>query len=315
LAPQWAQGHFPKFRADVAPHRIAFFCRHVCCGRLTASVCLPLCRAASGKGDAMRNVFAGVLVLASGFLLGQSAFGQSAFTGTWVTDLKSAQYSGNPFSFSLKDGTYRCDTCWPKVEIPADGKDHATKGFPYADSMSVLATDDSTIEIVRKKDGKVERTSKSVVSADGNTLMVDWTFFPNGQEGHGKRVYSRTAPGPAGAHKASGSWKQNRSEEESPNVLTVSYKASAEELNMSDLIGDSYTARFDGKDYPVKGDPGMSSVALKKIDAKTIEETDKLNGQVIFISRMTVSPDGQTMTVESTDKLHGTRSTYQAKRQ
>ena len=154
-----------------------------------------------------------------------------------------------------------------------------------------------------------------MVSADGNTLTVDWTFFPNGQEGHGRRVYSRTAAGPAGAHKASGSWQQSRAEDESANVLTVTYKASAEELNMADQIGDSYTAKFDGKDYPVKGDPGVSSVTLKKIDANTIEETEKLNGQVLFISRMTVSADGRTMTVESTDKLHGTRSTYQARKQ
>lgn len=269
-----------------------------------------LCGAASRKAHAMRNVFAGVFVLATGL-----SFGQSTFTGTWVTDPKSGQYSGTPFSFSLKDGTYRCDTCAPKVEIPADGKDHATKGFPYADSMSVRAVDDNTIEIVRKKDGKVERSSKTVVSADGNTLTVDWTFFPNGQEGHGRRVYSRTAAGPAGAHKASGSWQQLRSEGDSANVLTVSYKASAEELNMTDPIGDSYTAKFDGKDYPVKGDPGINGVTLKKIDANTIEETDKLNGQVLFISRMTVSADGQTMTVESTDKLHGTRSSYQARKQ
>lgn len=266
--------------------------------------------AASGKVHAMRSMLTGVLVLASGL-----SFGQSTFTGTWVTDLKSVQYSGTPFSFSLKDATYRCDTCVPKVEIPADGKDHPTKGFPYADSISVRATDDNTIEIVRKKAGKVERSSKTVVSADGNTLTVEWTFFPNGQEGHGRRVYSRTAAGPAGAHKASGSWQQRRSEEESANVLTVTYKASAEQLNMADPIGDSYTAKFDGKQYPVKGDPGITSVALKKIDANTIEETDKLNGQVIFISRMTVSPDGQTMTVESTDKIHNTRSTYQARKQ
>ena len=258
----------------------------------------------------MRNVFVGVVVLSSAL-----SFGQSTFTGTWVADLKSVQYSGTPFSFSLKDGTYQCETCAPKVEIPADGKDHPTKGFPYADSMSVRAADDSTIEIVRKKDGKVERSSKTVVSADGNTLTVDWTFFPNGQEGHGRRVYSRTAAGPTGAHKASGSWQQSRAEDESANVLTVTYKASAEELNMADQIGDSYTAKFDGKDYPVKGDPGVSSVTLKKIDANTIEETEKLNGQVLFISRMTVSADGRTMTVESTDKLHGTRSTYQARKQ
>ena len=65
------------------------------------------------------------------------------------------------------------------------------------------------------------------------------------------------------------------------SVLTVTYRVSEDDLTMTDQVGDSYTAKFDGKDYPYKGDPGVTTVSLKKIDANTIEETDKLNGKVI----------------------------------
>ena len=72
---------------------------------------------------------------------------------------------------------------------------------------------------------------------------------------------------------------------------------------MSDQAGDSYTAKFDGKDYPYKGDPGTTSVSLKKIDANTIEETYKRNGKVIIVNRMTVAPDGKTLSANFEDKL------------
>jgi hypothetical protein len=42
---------------------------------------------------------------------------------------------------------------------------------------------------------------------------------------------------------------------------------------LSDQTGDSYAAKFDGKDYPYKGRSGVTSVSLEKIDANTIVET------------------------------------------
>ena len=84
---------------------------------------------------------------------------------------------------------------------------------------------------------------------------------------------------------------------------------------MSDPIGDSYTAKFDGKDYPYKGDPGTTSVSLKKIDANTIEETDKRNGKVTAVIHIAVSADGKTMKFAITDKLHNTTANWTAEKQ
>ena len=58
-----------------------------------------------------------------------------------------------------------------------------------------------------------------------------------------------------------------------------------------------YTANFDGKDYPLTGSPAADAVALKRIDARTTERTDKKAGTVAQTLRRVVSQDGKTMTV------------------
>ncbi len=58
-----------------------------------------------------------------------------------------------------------------------------------------------------------------------------------------------------------------------------------------------YTANFDGKDYPITGSPDSDSISLKKVDANTIEATQKKAGKVVLTSKRAVSKDGKTMTV------------------
>jgi hypothetical protein len=60
----------------------------------------------------------------------------------------------------------------------------------------------------------------------------------------------------------------------------------------------SYTAKFDGKDYPLSGSAlGADKVSLKRIDARTTVRTDKKDGKVVQTLRRVVSADGKTMTV------------------
>jgi len=64
----------------------------------------------------------------------------------------------------------------------------------------------------------------------------------------------------------------------------------------SDLNTES-TAADDGKDYPMKGSPTVDTVAVTRIDARTIARTDKKAGRVVATLRATVSADGKTLTV------------------
>ena len=244
-----------------------------------------------------------------------SVFGQSAFNGTWKLNTQDMEYKGKE-TFLLKDGVWRCDTCRPKVVMKADGKFHPLSGSPYADNRSETIVNDCTIKQVDKKGGKENATVTRTASEDGNMLTTEWTAISeSGQETHGKFSSTRVGAAPAGLNKVSGTWHPDKVEDASAGVTTVTYTVTADGITMSDPTGDSYTAKFDGKDYPYKGDPGTTSVSLKKIDDNTIEETDKRNGKVIGVSTMTVGADGKTMKLVVEDKLHDSTTKMTAEKQ
>jgi len=68
-------------------------------------------------------------------------------------------------------------------------------------------------------------------------------------------------------------------------------------------LGTQWTAHFDGKDYPITGDPNTDTMAIKRIDKFTIEGTAKKAGKVTYRVKHIVSQDGKvsTLTVEGTD--------------
>ena len=58
-----------------------------------------------------------------------------------------------------------------------------------------------------------------------------------------------------------------------------------------------YAASYDSKDYPVSGDPGRDTVALKRIDLYTLEYTNKRAGKVINSYREVTAKDGKSRTI------------------
>ena len=63
----------------------------------------------------------------------------------------------------------------------------------------------------------------------------------------------------------------------------------------------SYTTALDGKDVPVKGNnPNAEMIAVKRIDATTLETVNKKGGKVTTTQQNVVSADGKTRTVTST---------------
>ena len=61
-----------------------------------------------------------------------------------------------------------------------------------------------------------------------------------------------------------------------------------------------FTARFDGKDYPIRGNPNADVIALKRVDDRSYEVIGKKGGKVTITSRVTLSADGKTRTVVQT---------------
>jgi hypothetical protein len=58
-----------------------------------------------------------------------------------------------------------------------------------------------------------------------------------------------------------------------------------------------WTGKFDGKDYPVTGDPISDSRSYTKLDDRTLDLAVKKAGKTIDTVRMVLSPDGKSRTV------------------
>jgi len=255
------------------------------------------------------------LLLALVLLASATLFAQTPFDGTWVAKLDTAKLPTKPDKYTLTNNMYECLTCVPKVSAKADGTDQKVTGHPYYDTIAVKVVNASSVEIIEKKDGKVMFTDKSTVSADGKTLNTKFTDTTGTQPVTGEATSTRVSAGPDGSHALSGSWRIEKYNTISSNGLTVTYQGTADGLQMKDLNGNSYDAKFDGKDYPIQGDPGHTMVSLKRIGNDTIEETDKRDGKVVGVSRMTVSSDGKSIHVDYSDKQHGTTMTYAMEKQ
>src|SRR5205823_14701309 len=57
-----------------------------------------------------------------------------------------------------------------------------------------------------------------------------------------------------------------------------------------------FTAKYDGKDYPITGVPGTDTISLKRIDAYTFESTQKKGSKVVNTGRNRISEDGKVVT-------------------
>src|SRR5216684_121393 len=116
----------------------------------------------------------------------------------------------------------------------------------------------------------------------------------------------------AAANPTLGTWKLNESKSKLspglPKNLTVVYEAAGENMKGTidgvDAQGkpthNEWTGKFDGKDYPVTGDPNSDTRAVKEIDAHTLELTVKKGGRVTMSGKNVVAPDGKSRTLTAT---------------
>ena len=116
---------------------------------------------------------------------------------------------------------------------------------------------------------------------------------------------------------AVGTWKMNltKSKYDPPNLApksqTITTEASgkngikqtAEGVNADGgKFSRSFTANYDGKDYPYitgVGPSGGDAISMKRIDAYTVDTVEKKAGKVVRTSRTVYSKDGKLRTITS----------------
>jgi hypothetical protein len=109
-----------------------------------------------------------------------------------------------------------------------------------------------------------------------------------------------------------GTWKLNEAKSKlAPGVTknnTVVYAAAGDNVKVS-VDGtnsegkptyNEWTGKFDGKDYPVIGDPTSDARAYTKVDDHTLTFTVKKGGKTTVNGRVVVAADGKSRTVTTT---------------
>ena len=109
-----------------------------------------------------------------------------------------------------------------------------------------------------------------------------------------------------------GTWKLNEAKSKLAPGATknqkVVYEAAGDQMKVTiegttadgKSLHIEWTGKFDGKFYPLTGDPNNDERSYKKIDARTLEGTSKKAGKVTSNTRIVVAADGKSRTVTST---------------
>ncbi len=149
--------------------------------------------------------------------------------------------------------------------------------------------------VVRKKDGRMQISAIWTLSPDGNSLRDDFTGYPsNGPSFTIHYIYTPTG----GASGFAATWdsvteKPGRTELEVQPYLDTGLSF------INQTQHSTKNMKFDGKDYPVKdanAAPGAMTSA-RRLNAGTLEFTEKRNGKVADTQLIKLSQDGKTLTM------------------
>jgi len=109
-----------------------------------------------------------------------------------------------------------------------------------------------------------------------------------------------------------GTWKLNEAKSKfSPGATknnTVMYEAAGDNTKVTvdgvdkdgKAVHSEWTGKFDGKDYPVTGNPLEDTRSYKKTDDRTLDFASKKGGTTTLTGKVAVSADGKSRTVTTT---------------
>jgi hypothetical protein len=106
-----------------------------------------------------------------------------------------------------------------------------------------------------------------------------------------------------------GTWKLNEAKSKIPPGImkntTVVYEAAGDSIKVTTEGTDKdgkplhteWTGKFDGKDYPLTGDPSADSRSYTKVDGRRLTLFNKKAGKVVTSGHIVLSEDGKSRTL------------------
>lgn len=217
---------------------------------------------------------------------------QSPFAGTWKTDNPVPTPGTITYSKSSTGGEHFSNNRNSEYDFAIDGKDYATDR--PASTVAWVSTGPSSWDCVEKIKDRVTREIHLVLSAEGQTLTMTYTWFnPANRTANGSSVYARVSGGAS----LEGSWKMLKRIEE-PDTMTIAFPVSGQMYVYIDPIDNTWAGPTDGTFMAAQSPmspPGMTT-AHRTAEPRKITSETRLGSKTLYFATLEVSDDGNTMT-------------------
>jgi hypothetical protein len=149
--------------------------------------------------------------------------------------------------------------------------------------------------VVRKNKGRMEISAIWTLSADGHSLRDDFTGYPS--KGSSFTIHYIYTP-IGGASGFAATWDSTSEKAGQTEIEVQPYQGNGLSF-INQTQHSTKNMMFDGKDYPVKdaNAPAGAVSSARRVNARTVEFTEKRNGKVADTQHIQLSPDGKTMTM------------------
>ena len=229
-------------------------------------------------------------LLVTHLLTGTSLAATDSFIGNWKLSPSKSTYIDVMKVASLGANQYTFDFGGGPERIAVDGTDQ--QGL-QGTTLSVTVEAADSWKVVRKKDGRMLLTATWRLSQDGRVLSDHYTGFgPNDSSSTVNYVYQQTAAGSGFA----GTWETSMPINIEVVLQIRPYGGNG--LSFIRSANDTRNLKLDGKDYPAAGRgvaQGATSSA-RRVNERTLEIIDKVNGRVTRTERTELSADLKALT-------------------
>lgn len=216
------------------------------------------------------------------------------FCGKWKLNMEKSKFTGDQIKIQdLGGNKFKWTVGTRSDTITYDGTEQPVQ---FGRTISMTPEGSNSWKMVIKKDGRTLSTMTHTISGDGKTQTIKGTETkPDGTTSDFDVKWRKVSGGSGWG----GTWEEEDVKFTSPDEWEISaYEGDGLTFN-TPAYQDTLSIKFDGKDYEEKGPnvaPGSTS-AGKRLDARTLEVTDKVKGDVLDHTKYEVSADGKRLTL------------------
>jgi hypothetical protein len=215
-----------------------------------------------------------------------------SFVGKWKLNPEKSTMHDQMKVTSAGANRYAFDFGGGPEYIVANGNDQ-----PGLDgsTLAVTAQGPHVWRVVRKQNGRMQISAIWTLSPDGNSLRDDFTGYPsNGPSFTIHYIYTPVG----GASGFAAMWDSTSEKASRVEIEVQPYQGRGLSF-INQAQHSTKNMNFDGKDYPVKDGNATAGAmsSARRVNASTLEFTEKRNGKVADKQNIQLSPDGKTMTM------------------